>query len=309
MRDLLVDEWNAEREADDFLFNYPVSKAAGEGDAFEFYKEELKLAKVLGEAEAGAANAAVTAFRRATDLDAPKPIARKATNIDLVKIVEGLDPIMRTAWSSQTEGIVADLVSAITAKGAKRGGDLSAFRRLQTRPSIEAGMVAAAKYSTNTYFNRVVMPSMIGDIQEKMRSGKGFDEEFFRAMQQKLSTRLKSVPYWKNVASQASSKAYHYGMTRAGLQKGYRGYRLKAVLDERTSAVCQSLNGKTFWLDTAVAHAERVALMDPEDSYKADPWVTPDMLEGKTDGQLAKAGVLLPPFHFGGCRTTITLTK
>lgn len=307
----LVDGWDAVAEAEDFLFHYPVSKTMGEGDSFEFYREELKLAKALGQAEAEAANAAVKAFRRATDLDAPAPVARKAITrkIDLEKVVEGLDPLMRTAWTHDTEKVVADLVSAITAKGAKRAGAYEAFKGFKSRPMIEAGMVASAKYSTNTYFNRVVLPSMINDIQTKAKTGAPFDDAFFREMQGKLEKRLKSVPYWKNVASQASSRAYHYGMTRAGLQKGYSTYTLQAVVDDRTSDVCLSLNGKTFNLDTGVAHAERVALLDPDRMKDEAPWATLPMVEGKTEGQLARAGVLLPPFHFGGCRTTIVLNK
>lgn len=305
----LVENWNPDKEADRFLFHRPVSKTQGEGDAFEFYREELRLAKVLGAAEASAANEAINAFKRATGLDAPKPVARKARAIDLERTVRDLDPIMRTAWTSQTEGVVADLISAITARGAKRAGAYKQFARFQSRPLIESGMVAAAKYSTNTYFNRVVMPAMINDIQQKAKDGKPFDDAFFREMQATLNRRLKSVPYWKNVASQASSRAYHYGMMRAGLQKGYRTYTLRAVVDERTSDVCLALNGKTFNIDSGVAYAERTALIDPDKMKDEAPWATIDRIEGKTAGQLVRAGISLPPFHFGGCRTTVDLNK
>ncbi|MGK3946915.1 hypothetical protein ABK046_52185, partial [Streptomyces caeruleatus] len=75
----------------------------------------------------------------------------------------------------------------------------------------------------------------------------------------KLATRLKSVPYWRLVANQASSRAYHYGLTRAGLSLGYTGYRLDAVIDKATTPVCRSLDGKVFWLADAVQRLEKLA--------------------------------------------------
>lgn len=307
---LMIDEWDDVKEADSFLFHIPVSKSMFEGDPYEFYREELALAKALGQAEAEAANVARKALNTAVGADAPAPIARKAIKqIDLERAVRDLDPIMRNAWGSHLEGKVAEIIGKITAKGAKRAGAYKEFAKLPSRPLIEEGLVASAKYSTNTYFNRVVMPSILGDIKSKMEAGEGYDDAFFREMQAKLAKRLKSVPYWKNVANQASSRAYHYGMMRAGLQKGFRTYTLRAVVDDRTSDVCLGLNGKTFSIDAGVRHAERIALLDPDKMKDEAPWTRLEDIEGKTDGQLVKSGILLPPFHFGGCRTTVDLNK
>lgn len=312
MDDQLIDDWSAEREADAFFATYRVHKNTAEGDSFEFYAEELKLAKALGMAAAGAANKALKVFNQETGLAKPKVYNRRkalpGSAEELVKAMKMMDPVMQGAWTMSTDKTVSNLISAITLKGAARAGDKTRFNRLPTRALMEAGMVASAKYFTNTYFNRVVMPGLVNDLLRKEKEGAEFDDKFYREVRGRLDKRLKSVPHWRGVATTAASSAYHYGLSRAGLGQGYTGYELVAVLDNRTSDVCEALDGRRFWLADAVANVEKRARVAPEDLKEEMPFPKWDQIHDHTQAELTKAGILTPPFH-PFCRTTMRLIR
>lgn len=304
----LIDNWNAEADIAATMLSHPVHKRKGEGDGYDFYANEVRLARVMGQAVAGATNKALKVYDEITGLKRVKPQYERKATFDLAKALLKLEPILRGAWTMTTDKSVTRIIDALTSEGAIRGGDVAAFRRLPTRLNIEQGMVASAKYFTNDYYSRIVLPSMVNDINAKLTSGEPFDDTFYRALRGNMEKRLKSVPYWRLVANQASSRAYHYGLTRAGLSAGYKGYRFVAVLDDRTTAVCRHMHGKTFWLADAVARAERIARVPPEEIQSASPWATLDDVQGKDTNALVSSGFLMPPLH-ANCRSTIALTK
>lgn len=311
MDDILITDWNPEPEIKATMLSHPVHKRKAEGDGYEFFALELRLAKVLGTAVANVAKAALKEYDKITGLDGTKvDYSRKdATKpFALAQALERLSPILRGAWTMGTDKSVTQLIDSLTSQGAIRAGDYAAFKRLPTRMTIEQGMVASAKYYTNNYFNRIVLPAMVEDINQKIASGEVMDDTFFRALRSTMDKRLKSVPYWRTVANQAASRSYHYGMTRAGLASGYTGYRFTAVLDERTSAVCRHMHGKTFWLADAVNLLEKAARTAPEDAKDVMPWATMATIKDMDDAMLASSGFMVPPLH-GNCRSTINLTR
>lgn len=302
-----VDEWLIEAEIKSVTLAHPPHKQKAVGDAYEFYEQEVRLAKLLGTAVADAAGKALEVYDEITGLNGAI-VSLKASPFNLAKQLERLTPILQKSWNATTEKTVASYISVITGIGAKRAGGWERFKKMQSRPLIEAGMVASSKYYTNNYFNRIVLPAMVGDINRKMEKGEPFDDTFYRALREKMDTRLKSVPYWRLVGNQAASRAYHYGLTRAGLASGYTGYQFVAVLDERTTQVCRTLNGKTFWLADAVQRLEKLAKTDPAEMPNAAPWAVPSDVEGKDSDQLTKDGFSMPPLH-SGCRSTISLLR
>ena len=90
--------------------------------------------------------------------------------------------------------------------------------------------------------------------------------------------------------------------------RGYRAYRLDAVIDSRTTEVCRSLNGKEFWLADAVARLEKLARVAPEEIAEQSPWLALEDVDGMDSAALSKNGILTPPFH-ANCRTTMKLVK
>lgn len=308
--EVLITDWLHERELASKQAAHPVHRYKAEGDGWEFIDGELRLAKVIGMAVAKQGSVALDAYDRIVGLKSGSPIMYTTKGIEdkLSRQLEQLDPIMRESWTVDTDRLVTDIIGTMSEKGARRAGAFRRFKNLPTRSLIEEGMVASTKYYSNTYFNRVVLPSMAGHINKQIADGGTFDDTYFRALRSHMDRRLKSVPHWRLVGNQAASRAYHYGLSRAGLADGYTGYTLRAIIDERTTQVCRSLNGKTFWLADGVARVEKVARILPSKLKEDAPWVTFEQVDGVDSAELAKSEILMPPFH-GNCRTTIALSR
>lgn len=181
---------------------------------------------------------------------------------------------------------------------------------LENAPSAQQvmdGIVAAAKYYTNNYFNTFVIP----EIQQRIRSildGTPFNEvpglADIRAL---LDRRLRSVPYWRLVANAAASRGYHYGYLKAAELRGVTTYRFVAVIDSRTSEICQFMNGKEFSVRNAVTLMERVAGAANIEEVKAImPWRPFKEVDGLSRDALEALGVVVPPLH-GNCRSTLVI--
>lgn len=297
-------DWDAEADIAEVMAANPGHTKKAVGDGYEFYPQEVRLAKVLLVASGKAADTLLERYDQITG------ISQKASrNIDLAKALQGLAPIMLESWDAKTEERVADLIGDLADVGARRAGAFQKFKDMPSRPLMEKGMVASAKYYSNSYFNRVILPGLAGDIRKKLDTDGEFDDAFFRATRAKIDSRLKSVPHWKLVANQAASRSYHYGLVRAGMIANYVAYRYVAVLDEKTTSLCESLNGRSFWIADAVDHVERLARTDPEDLKAEFPWAdtTLDISE-MTTKQLVGSGLMVPPLH-GSCRSSIRLLK
>lgn len=306
----LVSSWLHHREIAAMKAAHPVHRHKAEGDGYEFIDGELEIAKVVGMAVAVQADKAMVLYDRMVGLaDGPIIMATtKGIEDKLAKQLEQLDPIMQQSWTADTDKAVTKIIGRMSEAGARRAGAFRRFANLSTRATIEQGMVASTKYYSNTYFNRVVLPTMVNHINKQLAEGGAFDDTYFRTLRKTMETRLKSVPHWKLVGNQAASRAYHYGLARAGMADGYTGYTLRAVLDKRTTQVCRSLNGKTFWLADGVNRVEKVARMLPSRMKQDNPWLTFEDVDGKDTDQLRDEEILMPPFH-GHCRTTIALNR
>lgn len=192
--------------------------------------------------------------------------------------------------------------------GAGGGGGIGGGTPIEGMPSVasvHAGIVRAARYSTNRYFNDIVLPTIIRRIDALLEGAAPTDVPDFADIREGLYQRLRSVPYWRVVASAAASRAYHYGYLRAAQARGRLAYRWKAVLDERTSAICRHMNGKEFSVAEAVSLLERAAAEEDIAGVKRVlPWLRMAEVNGMTKDQLRARGFMVPPAH-GLCRSTI----
>jgi len=98
-------------------------------------------------------------------------------------------------------------------------------------------------------------------------------------------------------------------------------YRIKAVLDRKTSKICKRMNGKTFKVEDAIVQLER-AMLAPSigDIRQIHPWIPNTQavlaqLEKSTSEDLAGKGWRVPPFHprcrsvvVRAVRTTVSVT-
>lgn len=115
----------------------------------------------------------------------------------------------------------------------------------------------------------------------------------------------KSESYWRLVAANATTKARNYGTTESLVQGDFEDLEVVAMMDERTSLVCRTLNGMVFKTEWAVAQRNKVmAAKTAEEAKFASRWLTPKDVIGRTAHDLYLSGVCLPPYH-GNCRTLI----
>jgi hypothetical protein len=108
-----------------------------------------------------------------------------------------------------------------------------------------------------------------------------------------------------------SSRLSTWGFGAESKALGRTQYQLTAVLDGRTSAFCQLIDGRVFDVDAADAHvSEALSAQNPEDLVQIQPW--PDQSQAAiaeyasmSDQELQDAGFSIPPFH-PNCRTMLT---
>lgn len=135
-----------------------------------------------------------------------------------------------------------------------------------------------------------------------------------------------SQQYWELVADAITTRSRSFGSIEAFQKAGITQYRIDAVIDHRTSEICKYLDGeeietllpdgtvKKYKLDdvtfsTADAVATRdamIAAKSPEDAKEIMPWKSPSFVLGKSTGELASSGIMMPPFH-GRCRSRLVI--
>jgi hypothetical protein len=122
--------------------------------------------------------------------------------------------------------------------------------------------------------------------------------------------------YWEVVATNALNMARSYQAVWALNKTGVRGYRIKAVLDSRTTQICRALDGKEFLVQEAwpmfdgIANAQTIdelteikpmVKQNPDGTFSANGTV----FDADTPStELARLGLMFPPFHWA-CRSTI----
>lgn len=163
--------------------------------------------------------------------------------------------------------------------------------------------------------------SYYGDfIQDDLRQrlGQYFEGELSR---NELAQRLrvdftdysrKSDAYWELVADHTATKIREIGRVASYNQAEIKTVRIKAVLDEKTSAICRRLHGTVISVERIEKQVNRylkAAKRQNKDAVKrAWPWWSDNDVERKlkTDKQvqtqIKRGKIGLPPYH-GRCRT------
>lgn len=228
----------------------------------------------------------------------------------LDEAIAEVEPDFSDAFSQgKTEQKITEQLRLALSKGSGlTGSDQEIFRLLQTK-EILSDMTKATKYFTNHYFNDHVVPDL-HSIVEKLLQGQSdnIDVEGYQAIREAMSARLKNVPYWRLVANASASRGFHYGAVKAGMSQGYKAYQIVAVLDDRTSKICQHMNGKEFWVADAELQVVRAALAQGDEIKFVAPWLSEGEIIGKNANELREAGFIIPPFH-GNCRSTIRFVE
>lgn len=112
--------------------------------------------------------------------------------------------------------------------------------------------------------------------------------------------------YFYDLAEHQTNTVRELGKVNAMEEAGIQYYEIRAIMDDRTSAICQRLNGTTFPVARAVEYRDNIiALTDPDAIKQASPWLTDEEVAALplSDEDLPP-GLSLPPYHFR-CRTVI----
>lgn len=115
-------------------------------------------------------------------------------------------------------------------------------------------------------------------------------------------------------ASLHNGRLASYGFLVQAKAFGVDTYVLNAILDGRTSDICQELNGKEFPVQPAYDYVNEVLVLREADDLKAKaPFVDGsregiERLQGMSTEQLMEAGIMTPPFH-PYCRTYIDIKR
>lgn len=137
----------------------------------------------------------------------------------------------------------------------------------------------------------------------------------------------KGAAYWEGVAVNAVTTARVQGALREMHSIGVTTYVLSNPMDQRTSAICQHMDGKRMYVEDAISVIDQLSTKgtSPSAVRKLHPWhphdfkdrfakmgvdikpgsTNSDQLLGKSP-KAAKAGFSMPPFHFR-CRTTVDI--
>ena len=226
------------------------------------------------------------------------------TPAEVTRIIESYKAAFGDMWTTQHERLLRDIFDA----SFKRGETVvRAYNVLESLPryfDVLEGMVNAAQFYGHDYFDSQVLPKLYAAVEKAFEDASDTVTAMRQVRKAIDAKMLSRAPYWHVVASANASHAYHYGLVQAGLSKGYRGYRLVAVLDSRTTDICRALNGKEFWLADALPVVERLASGD--DPRAASPWITGEERRLLTENEVYDRAVYVPPFH-GRCRTTMQL--
>jgi hypothetical protein len=111
-------------------------------------------------------------------------------------------------------------------------------------------------------------------------------------------------------ANLTTSRLVNYGALESMLVEDIGMYRIKAILDARTSRICRTMNGRVFEVREGITVLERaLSVSSPDELRTAHPWMPSNKqalaelsaLDGKS---LQDRGYSVPPFH-PRCRSVV----
>jgi hypothetical protein len=123
----------------------------------------------------------------------------------------------------------------------------------------------------------------------------------------------RSDSYWRGLAAVVATRSRSFGAIESLARTGAIRYEFLNPDDEKTSPVCDRLNGTVFYVKGAIALRDQLLnAKTPGDWKTISPWpkVTELTVDGTADGKLRKptelqqAGIAWPPLHMH-CRSSI----
>ena len=204
-----------------------------------------------------------------------------------------------------------------------RGGLLASQAKLKAGAQFTLVDKQAVGHMTNNNLywikegaTRTIEPGIAKVAQDALAQGYGRKDaaDILRAA---LGDKYRvAASRWNVVSSAALNRARNFARIRHMTTYEVTTVVFSAVMDERTTEVCASLDGKTWSLSSAVESVERVeGATTPEQAIDAQPWLSVDksgqwQAHYSTGNQpinpadLEAMGAFVPPLH-GNCRSEL----
>lgn len=167
-------------------------------------------------------------------------------------------------------------------------------------------LTASTLHYSEEFFTAHILPAAYREIGVALANP--LERPDLRHIFDAMSERLGGDAYWSIVANSNASRAFHYGYLRSAQIQGYTKAVFSAVMDEKTSSICENLNGRTWMIADLVRKYEAAASAQTTDELKqVAPWFRRDRslpLDQDVRAFLIAGGVPCPPLH-GRCRSTL----
>jgi len=193
--------------------------------------------------------------------------------------------------------------------------DKNILNQVQAQNRIAAGNIYKRGYAAHVTdsINKTLKRSGIG----RKQMGKDLQKNLERSLGLKPGqAAIKLVPkrfpgtaqqYFSGLAGTTLNRAQSGNRIQMFKQGGFTTYQIGAVIDRRTSQICNSMNGRTFTVQQGEQHITKVlGATSSAGLASAAPWRRDLSSFGKSPSSktLADAGMALPPYHFR-CRTQV----
>ncbi len=263
------------------------------------------------------------------ELDLAAILARGYFSIAKQMVISKLEPFLTAAgevfddvgWASAVEDARVDLNSEIdrvlvpaigksvretVSYGESRvvTGILSGSNKV---PAVVDALTGSTAAYAKGFLTSYVVPAVEREIAETLKDGP-LARPNLQPILETLNEMLQDDVYWRIVANATASRSFHYGFTKAAQAQGYQTVVFSAIIDRKTSIICQELNGTRWHIADFVTRYEAEAEAQTTEDIKAlSPWYSHDKNLSTADNVsrfIERRGIPTPPLH-GHCRSSL----
>jgi hypothetical protein len=196
------------------------------------------------------------------------------------------------------------ILTALLAAGwLARGGSITSAKEISEAFKT---MMEGVKYYSSNQLSEVLVPGVddviTSWIDQLVNDNETENLPPIGGLLESVADEMDMDAYWRTMANATASRAYHYGLFKAGDLLGHSKFIVVNPLDARTSDVCVYLSGMEFDLSAAVDQIESLSDTPFDQIGEVSAFLSPDDIVGRTPEELMAMGVLAPPYHFN-CRS------
>lgn len=154
-------------------------------------------------------------------------------------------------------------------------------------------------FSVGEYHTTTLQPEVNKTLTEYFTSKKTIDEVAKDFEKQFKNITDKDESYFEGLAEHYANRTRQLGRVNGYEQAGVAYIEIVAVMDDRTSDICEYMNGQIIPIANAIELRDNLlAAESPDETKSVAPWLSVDDIK---DSDLP-VGMSFPPYHFR-CRT------